>query len=88
MGLSIVDYMTGITLAVAVLSALIGVARDGRGRDIDVSLFDVALHQLTYPGNWYLNEGHRTERLPRSSHRRRFRCSCSARATAGSSSCA
>jgi crotonobetainyl-CoA:carnitine CoA-transferase CaiB-like acyl-CoA transferase len=31
-------------------------------------LFDVALHQLTYPGNWYLNEGHRTERLPRSSH--------------------
>jgi crotonobetainyl-CoA:carnitine CoA-transferase CaiB-like acyl-CoA transferase len=68
MGLSIVDYMTGITLAVAVLSALIGVARDGRGRDIDVSLFDVALHQLTYPGNWYLNEGHRTERLPRSSH--------------------
>jgi crotonobetainyl-CoA:carnitine CoA-transferase CaiB-like acyl-CoA transferase len=68
MGLSIVDYMTGITMAVAILSALIGVAKTGRGRDIDVSLFDVALHQLTYPGNWYLNEGHRTERLPRSSH--------------------
>jgi crotonobetainyl-CoA:carnitine CoA-transferase CaiB-like acyl-CoA transferase len=68
MGLSIVDYMTGITMAVAILASLIGVARSGEGRDIDVSLFDVALHQLTYPGNWYLNEGHRTERLPRSSH--------------------
>ena len=68
MGLSIVDYMTGITTAVAVLSSLIGVMKTGRGGDIDVSLFDVALHQLTYPGNWYLNEGHRTERMPRSSH--------------------
>ena len=68
MGLSIVDYMTGITTAVAVLSSLIGVMKTGRGGDIDVSLFDVALHQLTYPGNWYLNEGHPTERMPRSSH--------------------
>ena len=68
MGLSIIDYMTGITTAVAVLSSLIGVLKSGRGGDIDVSLFDVALHQLTYPGSWYLNEGHGTERLPRSSH--------------------
>jgi crotonobetainyl-CoA:carnitine CoA-transferase CaiB-like acyl-CoA transferase len=68
MGLSIIDYMTGITTAVAVLSSLIGVMKSGRGGDIDVSLFDVALHQLTYPGSWYLNEGHSTERLPRSSH--------------------
>jgi len=68
MGLSIIDYMTGITTAVAVLAALVGTMKSGRGRDIDVSLFDVALHQLTYPGNWYLNEGLRTERLPRSSH--------------------
>jgi crotonobetainyl-CoA:carnitine CoA-transferase CaiB-like acyl-CoA transferase len=68
MGLSIIDYMTGITTAVAVLASLIGVMKSGRGRDIDVSLFDVALHQLTYPGNWYLNERHPTERLPRSSH--------------------
>ncbi len=68
MGLSIVDYMTGITTAVAILSSLIGVLRSGRGHDIDVSLFDVALHQLTYPGAWYLNAGYRTERLPRSAH--------------------
>ncbi|MCU0975417.1 MAG: CoA transferase [Steroidobacteraceae bacterium] len=68
MGLSIVDYMTGITTALAILAALLGVARDGRGRDVDVSLFDVALHQLTYPGAWYLNAGQKTERLARSSH--------------------
>jgi len=68
MGLSIIDYMTGITTATAILAALIGVLKSGRGGDIDVSLFDVALHQLTYPGSWYLNEGHPTERLPRSSH--------------------
>jgi crotonobetainyl-CoA:carnitine CoA-transferase CaiB-like acyl-CoA transferase len=68
MGLSIVDYMTGITTALAILAALLGVARDGRGRDVDVCLFDVALHQLTYPGAWYLNAGQRTERLARSSH--------------------
>jgi crotonobetainyl-CoA:carnitine CoA-transferase CaiB-like acyl-CoA transferase len=68
MGLSIIDYLTGITTATAILAALIGVLKTGRGGDIDVSLFDVALHQLTYPGSWYLNEGHPTERLPRSSH--------------------
>ena len=68
MGLSIIDFMTGITTAVGILAALIGVGRTGKGRDVDVSLFDVALHQLTYPGNWYLNEGTRTERLPRSAH--------------------
>jgi crotonobetainyl-CoA:carnitine CoA-transferase CaiB-like acyl-CoA transferase len=68
MGLSIVDYMTGITTALALLAALLDVQRGGPGRDLDVSLFDVALHQLSYPGTWYLNEGMKTERLPRSSH--------------------
>jgi crotonobetainyl-CoA:carnitine CoA-transferase CaiB-like acyl-CoA transferase len=68
MGLSIIDFMTGITTALALVSALLGVRRSGAGCDIDVSLFDVALHQLSYPGNWYLNEGVRTERLPRSAH--------------------
>jgi crotonobetainyl-CoA:carnitine CoA-transferase CaiB-like acyl-CoA transferase len=68
MGLSIIDFMTGITTSVGILAALVGIARTGRGRDIDVSLFDVALHQLSYPGNWYLNEGLNTGRMPRSSH--------------------
>lgn len=68
MGLSIIDFMTGITTALALVSALFGAARSGAGRDVDVSLFDVALHQLSYPGTWYLNERFVTERAPRSSH--------------------
>lgn len=68
MGLSIIDFMTGITTALALVSALFGAARDGQGRDIDVSLFDVALHQLSYPGTWYLNEKLVTGRAPRSAH--------------------
>ena len=60
MGLSIVDYMTGITTSAAILASLIGVLKSGQGHDIDVSLFDVALHQLTYPGAWYLNAGYET----------------------------
>jgi crotonobetainyl-CoA:carnitine CoA-transferase CaiB-like acyl-CoA transferase len=68
MGLSIIDFMTGITTALALVSALFGAARNGQGRDIDVSLFDVALHQLSYPGTWYLNEKLVTGRAPRSAH--------------------
>ncbi len=66
-GLSMVDFMTGVVAGLAALAALIGRARHG-GRDVDVSLFDVALHQLTYPGTWYLNHGIETERIARSSH--------------------
>jgi crotonobetainyl-CoA:carnitine CoA-transferase CaiB-like acyl-CoA transferase len=35
---------------------------------MDVSLFDTAVHQLSYPATWYLNRGHETRRLPRGSH--------------------
>lgn len=68
MGLSIIDFMTGITTALALVAALMKAQRTGAGGDIDVSLFDVALHQLSYPGIWFLNERHRTERQPRSAH--------------------
>ena len=68
MGLSIVDYMSGVTLMVGLLAALIGALKTGRGRDVDVSLFDVALFQLTYPATWWLNGGHETARQPRSAH--------------------
>jgi len=67
-GLSMVDFMTGATTALGLLAALLGAGRSGRGCDVDVSLFDVALHQLSYPATWYLNEGEQTTRLSRSSH--------------------
>lgn len=68
MGLSIVDFMTGITGMLGLVSSILGAQRTGTGGDVDVCLFDVALHQLSYPGTWYLNQGLVTGRLPRSSH--------------------
>jgi crotonobetainyl-CoA:carnitine CoA-transferase CaiB-like acyl-CoA transferase len=68
MGLSIVDYLSGVTLAVGLLAALIGAMKTGHGRDVDVSLFDVALFQLTYPATWALNADDITQRQARSAH--------------------
>jgi len=67
-GLSIVDLMTGLGLAYALLAALTAARTTGIGRDIDVSLFDMALHNVSYLATWYLNEGVVTGRLPRSAH--------------------
>ena len=67
-GLSMVDFMTGTVMSMGLLAAVIGAMRTGLGRDVDVSLFDVALHQLSYPASWYLNQQHETTRLPRSAH--------------------
>lgn len=68
MGLSIVDLMTGTTAAMGLLAGIMGARSTGVGRDIDVSLFDVALHNLAYVATWYLNAGKTTSREPRSSH--------------------
>jgi len=68
MGLSIVDYATGTTCALALLAGILEARRAGRGRDLDVSLYDVAMHQLNYPAAWYLNEGLETARVARSAH--------------------
>lgn len=67
-GLSVVDYMTGTTAAMSILAGVIGARNNGEGGDIDVSLFDVALHNLAYLATWYLNEGKSTDRQPRSAH--------------------
>jgi crotonobetainyl-CoA:carnitine CoA-transferase CaiB-like acyl-CoA transferase len=68
MGLSVVDYSTGTTCALALLAGILEARRTGTGRDIDVSLYDVAMHQLNYPAAWNLNEGLVTGRAPRSAH--------------------
>ena len=67
-GLSIVDYMSGLGLASALLAALTAARATGAGRDIDVSLFDMALINTAYQATWYLNEGVVTGRLSRSAH--------------------
>jgi crotonobetainyl-CoA:carnitine CoA-transferase CaiB-like acyl-CoA transferase len=67
-GPSIIDFMTGTTAMVGLLACLLNAQRTGRGCDVDVSLFDVALHQLNYSATWYLNTGEAPTRLERSSH--------------------
>ncbi len=68
MGLSIVDFMTGTLMSVGLLSALIDAQRTGRGCDVDTDLLSAAVHQLSYPAVWYMNEGDETQRTPRSAH--------------------
>ncbi len=67
-GLSMVDFMTGLAAAFALVSGILAAKASGQGRDIDVSLFDVAMHQLSYPAVWYMNSGRVTSRMPRSAH--------------------
>ncbi|MCR9276509.1 MAG: CoA transferase [Pseudomonadaceae bacterium] len=67
-GLSMVDFMTGSVMALSLVSALLRARTVGEGCDVDACLYDTALHQLSYPATWYLNEDHVTSRLPRGSH--------------------
>ncbi|HWE62884.1 MAG TPA: CoA transferase [Chloroflexota bacterium] len=67
-GLSLADYAAGLTAGLALMIALFDAQRTGRGRDVDTSLYDVALALLTYPATWYLSAGIPTERAPLSAH--------------------
>lgn len=67
-GLSIIDFMTGSIMATGLVSAVLSAHRTGTGCDVDVCLYDTALHQLSYPATWYLNEGHVSTRLSRGAH--------------------
>jgi succinate--hydroxymethylglutarate CoA-transferase len=67
-GVSVVDMMTGLMAAFAVVSGIVGARATGRGMDLDVSLFDTALHNLTYLATWYLNGDHVQGREPRGAH--------------------
>ncbi len=67
-GLSIVDLMTGLMAGLALVSGVMGARATGIGSDLDVSLFDTALHNLSYLATWYLNNGAVTRREPRSAH--------------------
>lgn len=69
LGVSMVDFMTGSMMAFAATAAILACkTSDAPGRDVDLSLMDLALHQLTYPGIWYLNEGLVSKQVPRGAH--------------------
>jgi crotonobetainyl-CoA:carnitine CoA-transferase CaiB-like acyl-CoA transferase len=68
MGLSVIDFMTGLYSAFALVSAVVQARSSGQGGDIDVNLFDCSLQNLSYLAAWYLNEGHVQGRDARSAH--------------------
>jgi crotonobetainyl-CoA:carnitine CoA-transferase CaiB-like acyl-CoA transferase len=67
-GLSLADYAGGIMAALALMAAVFDAQRTGRGRDVDVSLYDVALAFHNYRATWYLTAGLPGDRTPDSSH--------------------
>ncbi len=68
MGHSVVDLMTGAMMSLGLVSAVLSARETGVGRDVDVSLFDLALSSLNYLAHWNLNAGANPTRLPRSAH--------------------
>ncbi len=67
-GISVVDLMTGLVASFGLLAAIASARATGKGRDVDTSLFDLALFNLNYPGTWYLNAGVVQGREKRSAH--------------------
>ncbi|MCC7274097.1 MAG: CoA transferase [Alphaproteobacteria bacterium] len=67
-GLPMIDYATGLSAALALVSAVMAARASGEGSEIDVSLFDTALVHLSYIGHWRLTHGHVQGRERRSAH--------------------
>ena len=67
-GLSVVDFMGGLTAALALVSGVMRARATGQGMDIDTPLYDVAMNNLSYPATWHLNEGFEPKRVARSGH--------------------
>jgi crotonobetainyl-CoA:carnitine CoA-transferase CaiB-like acyl-CoA transferase len=67
-GLSLADYIAGLTAVLGLMVALFDARRTGRGRDVDTNLYDSALAMLSYPATWFLSSGFVTERHALSAH--------------------
>lgn len=67
-GLSLVDYVGGLTSALGLLAGVLDARRTGRGRDVQANLYDSALAMLSYPATWYLSNGFVSQRRPLSAH--------------------
>ena len=67
-GLSLADYVAGLTAVLGLMVAVFDARRSGLGRDVDTNLYDSALAMLSYPATWYLSSGFVTERQPMSGH--------------------
>ena len=67
-GLSLADYIAGLTAVLGLMVALFDARRTGLGRDVDTNLYDSALAMLSYPATWFLSSGFVTQRQAMSAH--------------------
>lgn len=67
-GLSLADYICGLTAVLGLVVALFDAKRTGLGRDVDTNLYDSALAMLSYPATWFLSSGFVTRRHEMSAH--------------------
>jgi crotonobetainyl-CoA:carnitine CoA-transferase CaiB-like acyl-CoA transferase len=67
-GISYVDHSGGLAAALAVTTALFERGRTGRGRHVDLGLFDIQTSMLTYLAAWNLNHGHEPKRVGKGAH--------------------
>jgi crotonobetainyl-CoA:carnitine CoA-transferase CaiB-like acyl-CoA transferase len=67
-GLSLVDFAAGYVAAIALIAGIWQARRDGRGTDVDLSLFETALALLTYMGTWTASRQWTAQRVPDSAH--------------------
>jgi crotonobetainyl-CoA:carnitine CoA-transferase CaiB-like acyl-CoA transferase len=66
--LSLVDFSAGYVAALAILAAVWRARRDGVGADVDLSLYETALSELSYLGTWVGSRGFQPQRRPASAH--------------------
>ena len=67
-GLSLVDLSAGYIAAIAIIAGVWRARRLGTGGDVDLSLFETALAQLSYFATWVASRGYEPERRARSAH--------------------
>lgn len=67
-GISYVDHGGGLAASLAICAALVGRARTGAGRHIDLGLMDTQVSMLTYLAAWCLNAGAEIERTAHAAH--------------------
>lgn len=67
-GLSLADYIGGLTAAIGLLASVIKARQTGTGGDVEVDLYRSALSMHTYPGTWMLTKGTPAPRQSMSAH--------------------
>jgi crotonobetainyl-CoA:carnitine CoA-transferase CaiB-like acyl-CoA transferase len=67
-GLSLVDFSAGYVAAISIIAAVWHSRREGKGRNVDLSLFETALAELAYIGTWVATKEYEPRRNPQSAH--------------------